>query len=187
MYRRQPRDHGTFLDHGSAYESVSLSCARRSVRWGPRSVETIRREQEQGHREGERRRGRYGGGAPATSPVVVAGVAPVPDCTPTLSARRPDRAAATVRIISIMEDESCPATAPTGWGAPLPQRGPVPLGRLQVPRIPVRKNERGPPLWSGGPAVAFPRVETVLHETERWGGWDSNPRPTDYESAALTG
>ena len=20
-----------------------------------------------------------------------------------------------------------------------------------------------------------------------WGGWDSNPRPTDYESAALTG
>ncbi len=22
---------------------------------------------------------------------------------------------------------------------------------------------------------------------EEWGGWGSNPRPTDYESAALTG
>lgn len=33
------------------------------------------------------------------------------------------------------------------------------------------------------PSRASPRVRT----SSRWGGWDSNPRPTDYESAALTG
>lgn len=29
--------------------------------------------------------------------------------------------------------------------------------------------------------------ETAPRTVLRWGGWDSNPRPTDYESAALTG
>ena len=33
----------------------------------------------------------------------------------------------------------------------------------------------------------FPQVRTILPGDTRWGGWDSNPRPTDYESAALTG
>ena len=37
-------------------------------------------------------------------------------------------------------------------------------------------------------------VHETVHEqapdlmyNRRWGGWDSNPRPADYESAALTG
>lgn len=34
---------------------------------------------------------------------------------------------------------------------------------------------------------AFPQVRTILPGDAGWGGWDSNPRPTDYESAALTG
>jgi hypothetical protein len=37
------------------------------------------------------------------------------------------------------------------------------------------------------PENAFPQVRTILPGAARWGGWDSNPRPTDYESAALTG
>lgn len=34
---------------------------------------------------------------------------------------------------------------------------------------------------------AYPQARTILPGDARWGGWDSNPRPTDYESAALTG
>lgn len=37
------------------------------------------------------------------------------------------------------------------------------------------------------PEKAFPQVRTILPGDAGWGGWDSNPRPTDYESAALTG
>ena len=36
----------------------------------------------------------------------------------------------------------------------------------------------------------FGRLEDGLRqggEWYRWGGWGSNPRPADYESAALTG
>lgn len=36
------------------------------------------------------------------------------------------------------------------------------------------------------PAPAKPCSRWCEHYY-RWGGWDSNPRPTDYESAALTG
>ncbi len=39
----------------------------------------------------------------------------------------------------------------------------------------------------GGPEKTCPQVRTILPGDTRWGGWDSNPRPTDYESAALTG
>lgn len=34
---------------------------------------------------------------------------------------------------------------------------------------------------------APPQVTGHSSPTGRWGGWGSNPRPTDYESAALTG
>jgi hypothetical protein len=34
--------------------------------------------------------------------------------------------------------------------------------------------------------VALP-VTIKSGAIEEWGGWGSNPRPTDYESAALTG
>ena len=30
------------------------------------------------------------------------------------------------------------------------------------------------------------QADTNAAISERWGGWDSNPRPADYESAALT-
>jgi hypothetical protein len=33
----------------------------------------------------------------------------------------------------------------------------------------------------------FRRSKALTCDSEEWGGWDSNPRPTDYESAALTG
>lgn len=33
----------------------------------------------------------------------------------------------------------------------------------------------------------FRRPKPACIRTGGWGGWDSNPRPTDYESAALTG
>ena len=31
------------------------------------------------------------------------------------------------------------------------------------------------------------RSEALIWAFEAWGGWDSNPGPADYESAALTG
>jgi hypothetical protein len=31
------------------------------------------------------------------------------------------------------------------------------------------------------------RSEALSWAFEEWGGWGSNPRPADYESAALTG
>jgi hypothetical protein len=46
-----------------------------------------------------------------------------------------------------------------------------------VPRVSPRALPAGPP---ARPPDAFPQVS-------RWGGWGSNPRPADYESAALTG
>jgi hypothetical protein len=33
----------------------------------------------------------------------------------------------------------------------------------------------------------FRRSQGLAFGFSEWGGWDSNPRPTDYESAALTG
>ena len=44
--------------------------------------------------------------------------------------------------------------------------------------------------------AAVSKIEAVWHSCRsqtltctyiEWGGWGSNPRPTDYESAALTG
>ncbi len=37
------------------------------------------------------------------------------------------------------------------------------------------------------PGNTYPQDRTILPGDLEWGGWDSNPRPTDYESAALTG
>jgi hypothetical protein len=33
----------------------------------------------------------------------------------------------------------------------------------------------------------FRRSKALTCGSDEWGGWGSNPRPTDYESAALTG
>jgi hypothetical protein len=33
----------------------------------------------------------------------------------------------------------------------------------------------------------FCRSQALTCDFNVWGGWGSNPRPTDYESAALTG
>jgi hypothetical protein len=33
----------------------------------------------------------------------------------------------------------------------------------------------------------FRRSQALICGFSEWGGWDSNPRPADYESAALTG
>jgi hypothetical protein len=61
--------------------------------------------------------------------------------------------------------------------------------------------------WAQRPAFHRPRLHTAAHLAEAkitmtrrfrwsealicgfsaWGGWDSNPGPADYESAALTG
>ena len=35
--------------------------------------------------------------------------------------------------------------------------------------------------------VSFRRSQPLTCGSEEWGGWDSNPGPADYESAALTG
>ncbi|MDQ0602051.1 hypothetical protein QF037_006396 [Streptomyces canus] len=35
---------------------------------------------------------------------------------------------------------------------------------------------------AGARALTFPLVTGVCPRSEEWGGWDSNPRPTDYES-----
>jgi integrase len=43
-------------------------------------------------------------------------------------------------------------------------------------------------VWGPLPRRTLPRCSERQFEIQaRWGGWDSNPRPTDYESAALTG
>ncbi len=36
-------------------------------------------------------------------------------------------------------------------------------------------------------ASEFRRSKPLTCGSEEWGGWDSNPGPADYESAALTG
>jgi hypothetical protein len=35
--------------------------------------------------------------------------------------------------------------------------------------------------------IYFGRSEALIWAFAEWGGWGSNPRPADYESAALTG
>lgn len=60
------------------------------------------------------------------------------------------------------------AVTPTGW----------------VPRCP-RCVVRGVRRPRGHPGRAC--LKRSCRSTSWWGGWDSNPRPTDYESAALTG
>jgi hypothetical protein len=37
------------------------------------------------------------------------------------------------------------------------------------------------------PRRDFRWSEDLIWAFEEWGGWDSNPGPADYESAALTG
>ena len=57
------------------------------------------------------------------------------------------------------------------------------LGGLLVPRLVALRQMAIAGLGTlgpVGPADAGPG-------NRRWGGWGSNPRPTDYESAALTG
>jgi hypothetical protein len=37
------------------------------------------------------------------------------------------------------------------------------------------------------PPGTWVKVRCIPAELGKWGGWGSNPRPADYESAALTG
>jgi hypothetical protein len=37
------------------------------------------------------------------------------------------------------------------------------------------------------PAGTAARLSDTFSQIRWWGGWGSNPRPADYESAALTG
>ncbi len=51
-------------------------------------------------------------------------------------------------------------------------------------QLPLPRRRSDVRLTEGAGSRAGERSCGQAHE---WGGWDSNPRPTDYESAALTG
>lgn len=51
----------------------------------------------------------------------------------------------------------------------------------------VRKAQKGRHMRVAALLSVLSQVERFSPWVLRWGGWDSNPRPTDYESAALTG
>lgn len=70
---------------------------------------------------------------------------------------------------------------------PLPRPRPAPLRRHSD-----RVGATMPPVcrtWSTTPRGHHGRacLKRSCRNAAWWGGWDSNPRPTDYESAALTG
>ncbi|GAP51158.1 putative uncharacterized protein [Streptomyces azureus] len=76
---------------------------------------------------------------------------------------------------------------------PLPHHAPGTFTQVNAAHTAIRRlaaelassgfNPLSPSGGSGGPEETFLQVSDV----QWWGGWDSNPRPTDYESAALTG
>ncbi len=68
----------------------------------------------------------------------------------------------------------------------VPQPGPRRL-RQGAERTSPRTADGGHRTVAVTPIVTFPQEEGSSPWALWWGGWDSNPRPTDYESAALTG
>lgn len=85
------------------------------------------------------------------------------------------------------QNGSCGLSGVRGGGRMAP--GPHPSPRpLCVHWILARGSEQGPARWRAGPCLYdSPGRNGSAPGPCRWGGWDSNPRPTDYESAALTG
>jgi hypothetical protein len=69
-------------------------------------------------------------------------------------------------------------------GGVRPERGPPVRKAFRIGGLAVVAAVPKPPLDRGRCQIGAQAFDLRLFE---WGGWDSNPRPADYESAALTG